>query len=138
MRKLFASAKLKALCLIVAITLSALCKFNLFAQNAIVTENSLPGNPASEWDISGAGDLSIQGFATDISVNKGETVHFKIKTNASAYTIDIYRIGYYQGNGARKVGTGVITATLPQSQPADLYDPATGLTDCGNWNESAH
>jgi len=138
MRKLFASAKLKALCLIVAITLSSLCKFNLFAQNAIVTENSLPGNPASEWDISGAGDLSIQGFATDISVNKGETVHFKIKTNASAYTIDIYRIGYYQGNGARKVGTGVITATLPQTQPADLYDPATGLTDCGNWNESAH
>ncbi|MEX6689955.1 DUF4082 domain-containing protein [Danxiaibacter flavus] len=108
------------------------------AQNAIVTENQLPGNPSAQWDIQGAGDLSIQGFATDISVNKGETVHFKIKTNASNYSIDIYRIGYYQGNGARKVGTGVITATLPQTQPNDLYDVATGLTDCGNWNESAH
>src|SRR6476469_6607943 len=110
----------------------------LQAQNAIVSENALPGNPSSEWDINGAGDLSIQGFATDISINKGETVHFKIKTNASNYSINIYRIGYYQGNGARKVGIGVITATLPQTQPADLYDPATGLTDCGNWNESAH
>ncbi|HEX5150554.1 MAG TPA: N,N-dimethylformamidase beta subunit family domain-containing protein, partial [Parafilimonas sp.] len=107
------------------------------AQNAIVTENALPGNPSSEWDISGAGDLTMQGFATDISVNKGETVHFKIKSSV-AYTIDIYRLGYYQGNGARKVGTGVITATLPQTQPADLYDAATGLTDCGNWVESAH
>src|SRR5689334_7082790 len=106
--------------------------------NPIACENALQGNPASEWDISGAGDASIQGFATDISVNKGETVHFKINTDATAYTIDIYRIGYYQGNGARKVGTGVITATLPQSQPADLYDPTTGLTDCGNRNESAH
>src|SRR6476469_4766232 len=110
----------------------------LQAQNAIVSENALPGNPSSEWDISGAGDLSIQGFATDISVNKGETVHFKIKTNASAYKIDIYRIGYYNGNGARKIGTGVITTTLPQTQPADLYDATTGLTDCGNWAESAH
>ena len=57
------------------------------AQNVIVTENAQPGNPSSEWDIDGAGDLSIQGFATDISVNKGETVRFKIKTDANAYTI---------------------------------------------------
>src|SRR3954468_723937 len=48
------------------------------AQNAIVVENRLAG--ASDWDVNGAGDLTIQGFATDISVNKGETVHFKIKT----------------------------------------------------------
>ncbi len=27
------------------------------AQNPIVTENALPGNPSSEWQISGAGDL---------------------------------------------------------------------------------
>jgi hypothetical protein len=112
--------------------------FSLFAQNAIVTENALPGNPSSEWDIAGAGDLTLQGFATDISVNKGQTVHFKIKTDANAYTITVYRLGYYQGNGARKVGTGVITATLPQIQPADLYDAATGKTDCSNWAESAH
>ncbi len=108
------------------------------AQNAIVTENALPGNPASEWDISGAGDLTIQGFATDISVNKGQAVHFKIKTDASDYTVKIYRLGYYQGNGARLIDTAIITATLPQAQPADLYDPATGLVDCGNWSESAH
>ena len=82
----------------------------LYAQNPIVIENNLTGNPSTEWDIVGAGDLSIQGFATDISVNKGQTVHFKIKTNATAYTIDIYRLGYYNGMGARKVGTGTITA----------------------------
>ena len=60
-----------------------------------------PGNPSSEWDIAGAGDLSIQGFATDISVNKGQTVYFKIKTDAAAYTIDIYRLGYYSGTGSK-------------------------------------
>ena len=54
------------------------------APNAIVAENCLPGNLPSEWDISGAGDSTIQGFATDISVNQGGTVSFKINTPANA------------------------------------------------------
>src|SRR6185369_13859982 len=52
--------------------------------NPIVCENSKPGNPPSEWQISGTGDPSIQGFATDMSVNRGQTIQFKINTNASA------------------------------------------------------
>ncbi len=107
------------------------------AQNPIVAENNLPGNPSSEWDISGAGDLSIQGFATDISVNKGQSIYFKINTDAAAYTIEIYRLGYYSGLGARLVGTGTITTTLPQTQPSPVTDTETGLVDCGNWQESA-
>ena len=71
--------------------------------NAIACENQLAGNPQSEWDVDGGGDPSIVGFTTDISVNAGSTVQFKINTNASSYSIDIYRMGYYQGNGARKV-----------------------------------
>jgi hypothetical protein len=108
------------------------------AQNPIVDENALPGNPSSEWDIDGAGDLTIQGFATSISVNKGQTIRFKIKTNASNYSIDVYRLGYYNGDGARKIGTGLVTATLPQTQPTPLTNSTTGLVDCGNWSESAH
>ncbi|MGZ4429986.1 MAG: N,N-dimethylformamidase beta subunit family domain-containing protein, partial [Nocardioidaceae bacterium] len=105
--------------------------------NPVLCENSRPGNPASEWDVSGAGSASIQGFATDISVNHGQTVHFKIKTPATAYRLDIYRMGYYAGTGARKVATVTPAATLPQNQPACLSSATTGLTDCGNWGESA-
>ncbi|MBE2224280.1 MAG: DUF4082 domain-containing protein, partial [Anaerolineae bacterium] len=105
--------------------------------NEIVCENAKPGNPASEWDIVGAGDLSIQGFATDISVNQGQTVHFKIDTDASDYVLDIYRMGFYNGQGARKVATVQPSVTLPQNQPACLEDTTTGLIDCGNWSESA-
>ncbi|MBL0308582.1 MAG: DUF4082 domain-containing protein [Bacteroidetes bacterium] len=114
------------------------CAMMGYSQNAIVIENSQTGNPPSEWQITGAGALSIQGFATTISVNKGDTVHFKIKTDASAYTINVYRIGYYQGNGARLIGTGLVTCALPQSQPTDLYDAVTGKTDCSNWQESGY
>ncbi|MCH4822772.1 Ig-like domain-containing protein, partial [Gramella lutea] len=105
--------------------------------NSIVSENALPGNPSSEWDIDGAGDLSIQGFATDMSYNVGETARFKIDTDANDYDIKIYRLGYYQGNGARYQGDATITASLPQNQPNCIEDSQTGLVDCGNWEESA-
>jgi hypothetical protein len=105
--------------------------------NAVVCENSKLGNAASQWDISGLGDTTIQGFATDISVNQGQTVHFKVNTNATAYHLDIYRMGYYGGLGARLITTVQPTAALPQNQPACLNDLSTGLVDCGNWAESA-
>lgn len=107
--------------------------------NAIVAENCLPGSPSSEWDVKNgyAGDPSIQGFATDISVNRGTTVYFKINTSASAYTIDIYRIGYYGGMGAHKVTTIRPSATLPQTQPPCATDTTVGLIDCGTWAVSA-
>lgn len=107
--------------------------------NEIVAENCLTGNPPSEWDVSGAGDANIQGYATDISVNQGGTVHFKIDTNSPNYHIDIYRMGYYGGNGARKITTIFPTASLPQTQPACLFDGTNNvnLLDCGNWVKSA-
>ncbi len=89
--------------------------------------------------MNGIGDSTIQGFATSMSVNAGQTESFKIDTPAKSYHIDILRVGYYQGDGARKVVSGMLpTATLPQSQPACLNDSApTGLIDCGNWAVSA-
>src|SRR5262247_2950146 len=84
--------------------------------NPIVCENSKPGSPASEWDITGSGSSTIQGFATDISVDQGQTVSFKISTPATAYRLDIYRLGYYGGMGARQVATVLPSVTLPQSQ----------------------
>src|SRR5690606_33520339 len=105
--------------------------------NPIVCENSKPGADWTEWDIDGAGDDSIQGFATDISVNVGSPVDFKIDTDASKYTIDIYRTGWYQGLGARKIASVAPSASLPQIQPECLQDVATELTDCGTWGVSA-
>ncbi len=105
--------------------------------NPVACENTKPGNPASEWDVTGAGSTAIQGFATDISVDQGGTVSFKVDTTATAYRVDIYRMGYYAGMGARKVATVRPTALLPQNQPGCVTTAATGLVDCGNWAVSA-
>ncbi|WP_436641635.1 DUF4082 domain-containing protein [Microbaculum sp. FT89] len=105
--------------------------------NRIVLENELPGTPRSVWGVDGDGDENIQGFATDISVNVGETVDFKINTNSTNYRIDIYRIGYYGGDGARLVDSIVRQLAQPQVQPAPLVEAARGLVDAGNWAVSA-
>ena len=107
-----------------------------FAQNPVVAENILPGNPISEWGVPDFRDNRINGFSTKMSLNSGETVHFKINVEAGAtYTLKIYRIGYYGGNGARLLqNLGLLQGV---AQPAGISDPVTGMIDCSNWSESA-
>ena len=112
------------------------------AANEIVSENLLPGNPASEWQVTGAGDPSIQGFTTDLSVDQGDTVSFKVDLDSAVpeFRIDVYRLGWYDGDGARKVTTIAAGQTTSTDQPGCLTDaagPDTGLVDCGNWSVSA-
>src|SRR5215831_19911993 len=94
--------------------------------SVIACENTQPGDPASDWQVSGAGDSTIQGFGTSMSVLPGQTINFKISTPSTRYHIDILRLGWYQGNGARKVASNLQpSASLPQSQPACYNDTAT-------------
>ena len=104
--------------------------------NKIVAENCKPGNPRTEWDINADGDPTIQGFASDISVNAGESVAFKIRTHSPRYRVDIYRMGWYGGNGARLTQTVRPSVPLPQAQP-DCLTANQRLVDCGNWTTSA-
>jgi len=115
---------------------------NLFSATAILAENQLPGTPQSVWDIQysggGAGDPTIEGYSTDISVNHGQTVSFKINDTQNApYHLDIYRMGYYQGNGARLITTISSAQTIKKVQPNAIFDSTTGLLDAGNWSVTA-
>jgi hypothetical protein len=105
--------------------------------NDIVSENALPGHPQSEWDILGSGDPTIQGFATHMSVNRGSIIRFKINVTGTdkSYGIRIYRLGYYKGNGARRIADlGNFTGI---TQPAPTINAAVGLVDYDTWSESA-
>ena len=109
--------------LVIAITVLAVHSAGAAAASAatcsIACENAKQGTPQSTWDVNGAGSAGIQGFATDISVNVGQTQSFKVKTNARSYRLDIYRMGYYGGNGARLRGhRDAVGRAAPD--PADL------------------
>ena len=80
---------------------------------------------------------TIAGFADPFSVNIGDTINFMIQSPASSYTIDIYRIGYYGGDGARFITSLTPNISVSQNQPTCQTNAATGLVDCGNWGMSA-
>ncbi len=104
--------------------------------NAIVLENMKQGTPESVWLIDQV-DSSIEGFAAQFTINHGERVDFKINTDATNYRVDIYRLGYYGGDGAHLVTSFTRNLTTAQDQPLPDFDPIRKLVDAGNWSVSA-
>jgi hypothetical protein len=100
--------------------------------NAIVLENQKQGTAESVWQVGDS--ANIQGFTTAISTSVGQTVSFKVQTTSDNYRIDVYRLGYYGGNGARLVGTVQHQAASAIVQPTPLVDASTGMVDAGNWS----
>ena len=111
-----------------SVALGAVESASAATSNSIVTENKLTGTAQSQWDLSGEGQYSvfglgngqtplagvtnyIEGFADNMSVNHGQTINFKINTNCKNYRIDIYRLGYYAGLGARLSNSGSAAST---------------------------
>ena len=99
----------------------------------IALENAKPGALGSEWLIGGAGDINNLGFARQFSVNVGETIDFSCDGDGTV--LDIYRIGYYEGAGWRKVSTLTNIAT-DQPDPDVIPDSNGGVT-CTNWSITA-
>ena len=115
----------------VAVTSAASCA------NPVACENQLPGTPQSVWDAGESFDANLEGFADPFSVNVGGSINFKILSAASTYSIDIYRMGYYGGDGARLITSLTPNISVSQTQPACNTNTVTGLVDCGNWGVSA-
>ena len=78
--------------------------------NAVVAENCKQGVSSDIWDVNGAGSPGVRGFATQASVLPGETIEFKIKLSfgEALSRVDIFRLGYYGGRGARRMGAATM------------------------------
>lgn len=85
-------------------------------------------NSSSTWT-----DTSIRGYASQTSINKGQSINFYIGTTLLSYSIQIYRMGWYGGTGARLIQT---VNNLPgQNQPIPSPDSSTQLLQL-NWQVS--
>ena len=95
--------------------------------NPIKIENASTGTSA--WQlVSPATNAEIQGYASLTSVNVGGQISFFVSTPDLNYNMDIYRMGWYSGAGARELSGPI---TLPGIvQPAPTVDPGTGLIEC--------
>jgi hypothetical protein len=102
----------------------------LAAENAIVLENQQTGSGG--WIFSKVADDAngqIKGYASATSVKHTENIAFHVTVNpAQTYTIDVYRIGWYAGQGGRlRLRVGPLEGV---QQPPCGSDPTTGLIAC--------
>ncbi len=95
--------------------------------NAIVAENALVGTTA--WNRRYASGASIEGYTSQESVASGDLLELHVSTNpAAAYRVEIYRLGWYGGDGGRLIACLPACETTEQGvpQPVPQPDPATG------------
>jgi hypothetical protein len=99
---------------------------NARTANPVQNENQRPGSQSWSLDQTAA-PRRIEGFASEVSVLPGQRVHFHISTTPAArYRIVLYRLGWYQGAGARIVGCIPGCNRDRRGKPRRLRRPARG------------
>lgn len=97
------------------------------AVSPVHVENRKPGT--TEWVLTHpALHHEIEGYASLTSVNRGNELKLFVNTVADYYTVEIYRMGWYQGTGARMVAGPI--RRKGQMQPPPTTDLSTGLIEC--------
>ncbi len=127
--------------IVLLLTFSACSKVD---KNPVIRENKLPGT--SDWLIEVPFDScvypdhqycrrpQIEGYCSQTSVSAGDTIDFHISTNPeSDFTIDIYRLGYYQGKGGNlKKSVGPLHG---KAQLTPEADSVSNFFEC-NWDKA--
>jgi hypothetical protein len=97
--------------------------------NPIVAENLRNGTDG--WQLTRpATSGEIEGYASATSVNRGDAIHLFVNTKSPTFMLEIFRMGWYQGLGARRVVGPIVIEGTQQVMP--IMDAETGLVDC-NW-----
>ena len=100
------------------------------AANPIQRENALPGSP--NWRLPRAVPGEIDGYASEVSLLPGDRLDLHVST-AQRYRVEVYRVGWYAGAGARQIACSPSCSTDEQGaqQPVPAFDPSTGYLNAG-------
>jgi len=93
----------------------------------VALENQRAGTP--EWELSNpAVAHEIEGYAETASLDPGETLRLHVSSASPRFTVDVYRMGWYGGAGARQViqFRGMAGGKRPVPKPR----PQDGLVEC--------
>jgi hypothetical protein len=108
----------------------------------IARENQTPGT--TDWTIPDDPKMwdKIRGYASSTSVDHGDSFTVFVTTGAPSWKADAYRMGYYQGNGARLVwssgdqrGTPQRAATVDRktNMAEAIWDPSLVVETDSSW-----
>ena len=99
----------------------------------VIAQNKLPGTTA--WRITGNSTTGvISGFANRTYARTGQSVTLYVSTNAKAFQVYAYRMGYYGGTGAHLIWKS--TNLAGSEQPSCTVARPTNMVSCANWNPS--
>lgn len=122
---------------------SLLSPKSLAASNVIQLENAKTGTAGwgitnystyFDWSTNTLGIdpyPEIEGYASSSSVNAGDSLSFFINTPESLFTLKIFRLGWYNGIGARQISSIVLPGKIQNIPTPD----SLGKIEC-NWVES--
>jgi hypothetical protein len=93
----------------------------------VFLENQRTGTP--QWELQNAALAhEIEGYAESASVGPGETVRLHVSSASPRFNVEVYRMGWYGGAGARRVlefrGMAGGRRAVPKPRPED------GLIEC--------
>jgi len=96
----------------------------------VIAENAKPGS--SGWLINqNVSPTAIQGFATSTQAELGQTVNLYVTTQQPSFHVEAYRMGWYQGKGARLVWTSPTVKGI--NQPTCPRDTSINMVQCYTW-----
>ena len=101
------------------------------ALNPTARENQKPGT--ADWELENpATNREIEGYASLTSVNVGGEIKLFVNTKEPNYTIEIFRTGWYNGLGGRRMNDPIMCKGIRQPPPRE--DQASGLIEC-DWKD---
>ncbi|MBD2440678.1 N,N-dimethylformamidase beta subunit family domain-containing protein [Nostoc sp. FACHB-110] len=99
--------------------------------NPIIIENRKRGT--TDWQLTHpATKREIEGYASLTSVNRGEEIRLFVSTKDPTYTMEIFRMGWYDGAGGRQMAAAIKRVGFKQAPP--IVNQDTGLIEC-NWRD---
>lgn len=111
--------------------------------NVITTENQNVGSTGWKFVSGKVATTQIQAYANKTSLDPGQTISFYVSTFSAgtAYTLNIYRLGWYDGNGGclkyTAANTGIAQGYWDpiglalHNVSTLIYDSTTHLTEAG-------
>ena len=101
------------------------------SQNPTVIENQKAGT--TDWQLTNpATKREIEGYASLTSVNRGGEIKLFVNTKSANYTIEIFRTGWYNGLGGRRMTKPIVRNRF--RQPPPIEDATSGLIEC-DWKD---
>jgi hypothetical protein len=113
-------------------TIAIPCTLVIATQQAVAgpiqDENARPGTPG--WHRPAANPMLVEAYASEVSVQPGGTLNLHVSTAPPAsYRIEIYRLGWYDGVGARRLACipGCTASEMGSPQAVPTFDASAEI-----------